>query len=49
VERSGDGSGGEDEDIGGHAELEEALFVLDAEALFFVDDDEAEVGEADVF
>ena len=40
-----DGRGGHGEDVDGGAHLLEALFVADAEALLFVDDEEAEVLE----
>ena len=45
--RDGRGGHGEDVDVGAH--LFEALFVADAEALLFVDDEEAEVLEFEVF
>src|SRR5262249_39443785 len=48
VERARDGRGGEGEDIDRHAEAEEALFVLHAESLLFIDDDETEVAELDI-
>jgi hypothetical protein len=49
VEGARDGGGGHGEDVDGEAEFFEAFLVFDAEALFLVDDDEAEVGEDDVF
>ena len=45
--RDGRGGHGEDVDVGAH--LLEALFVADAEALFFVDNEQAEVLELEVF
>jgi hypothetical protein len=48
VERAGDGSGAEREDVDKAAHLFERFLVSDAEALFFVDDDEAQVFEGDV-
>ena len=48
VEGAWDGGGAEGKDIDGGAEFFEAFFVFDAEALFFVDDEEAEVFEVDV-
>ncbi len=45
VEGAGDGGGGHGEDVDGGAHLLEALFVAYAEALLFVDDEEAEVLE----
>ena len=45
--RDGRGRHGEHVDLLAH--LLDALFVADAEALFFVDDEQAEVGELDVF
>ena len=48
MEGAGYGGGGHGEDIDGLAEAFEAFLVFDAEALFFVDDDEAEVLEADI-
>jgi len=48
VEGTGDGGGREGEYVDVLLEGLEALFVTDAEALFFVDDQEAEVGELNV-
>ncbi len=45
--RDGRGRHGEHVDLLAH--LLDALFVADAEALFFVDDEQAEVGELEVF
>jgi len=45
VERARDGRGGHGEHVDGGAHLLQALLVADAEALFFVDDEEAEVLE----
>src|SRR5277367_4181511 len=44
-----DGRGGHGEYVDGGTHLLEALFVADAEALLFVDDEEAEVLELQVF
>ena len=49
VEGARDGGGGEGEQVGVASEAFEFFFVADAEALFFVDDDKAEVVEGDVF
>ena len=49
VQRARDGRGGHGEDVDFAAHLLEAFFVADAEALLFVDDEEAEVVELDVF
>ena len=48
VEGARDGGGGEGEDVDGLAEEFELFLVADAELLFLVDDDEAEVLELDV-
>lgn len=48
VKRTGDGGGAEGKDIDFEAEFFEALFGIDAESLFFVDDEETEVVEFDV-
>ncbi len=48
MQRAGDGSGGECEDVDFLAHLLEPLLVGDAEALLFIDDDEAEVLEVDI-
>ena len=48
-EGAGDGGGGEGEDVGFGAHLFEVFFVTDAEAVFFVDDGEAEATEVDIF
>ena len=44
-----DGGGGHGEDVDGGAQLLEALLVADAEALFFVDDEQTEVLELEIF
>ena len=49
MEGAGDGCCAEREDVGGEAESEESFFVFYAEFLFFVDNDEAQVCEADIF
>jgi hypothetical protein len=49
VQRARDGRGRHGEHVDLLAHLLDALFVADAEALFFVDDEQAEVGEFDVF
>ncbi len=48
VEGAGDGCGRHGEDVDGGAHLLEALLVADAEALFFVDDEEAEILELEL-
>lgn len=48
VEGAGNGGGGEGEDIDELPHFFEFFFVADAEALFFVDDDQAEVLKADI-
>ncbi len=47
-EGAGDGGCGHDEDVGGNAFLHEAETLHDAEAMLFVDDDEAEFLEFDI-
>ena len=49
VQRARDGRGRHGEHVDLLAHLLDAFFVADAEALFFVDDQQAEVGELDVF
>ena len=49
VKRARDGRGRHGENVDLLAHLLDALFVADAEALFFVDDEEAEIGKFDVF
>jgi len=49
VQGARDGGGGQGEQVGVASEAFEFFFVAHAEALFFVDDDEAEVFELDVF
>ena len=49
VQGAGDGRGGHGEDVYGGAHLLQALFVAYAEALFLVDDEQAEVLELEVF
>ena len=49
MECAGDGCCGKCEDVGGEAIFEEFVFMFDTETLFFIDDDEAEVAEVDVF
>ena len=48
VERAGNGSGGEGEDVDMTADLFEFFLLLHAEPLFLVDDDKTEVEELDV-
>ena len=48
MERAWDGRGGEREDIDREAHPQQFLFVLDAEALLFIDDDEAQISEVHV-
>ena len=49
VQGARDGGGGQGEEVGVASEAFEFFFVAHTEALFFVDDDEAEVFELDVF
>ena len=49
VKRAGNGSGGEGQNVDLAAHPLQGLLVGDAEALLLVNDDEAEVLEADVF
>ncbi len=48
VEGAGDGRGGHGEHVDCGAHLLEAFFVADAEALFFIDDEEAEILELEL-
>jgi len=48
VQGAGDGRSGEGEDIGERAQFFEGFFMADAEALFFVNDDEAKIMERDI-
>ena len=48
VQGARDGRGGHGEDVDGGAHLLEAFLVADAEALFFIDDEQAEVLELEV-
>ena len=49
MERAGNRRGGHGENVHCGSHLFQSLFVGDAEALFFIDDDQAEVGEVHIF
>lgn len=49
VEGAGDGGGTHGEDVNEGAEVLDLFFVGNAEALFFIDDEETEVFEVDIF